>query len=311
MSTTPLHVILGANGVIGRETSRGLTGAGVHLRQAGRTPTAETPTDEVMVTDLLDPGAVDRAVAGAAVAYLVAGLRYDHRVWATEWPRVMDNCIAACVRHGTRLVFFDNVYAYGRVSRPMTEITPFNPCSRKGEVRAQIATTLLDTMARGEIAAMIVRAADFYGPGAVQSFMHGAVFERLRAGKTPQWIGDAGTVHTFTFTPDAGHATAFLGMRDDAYGTTWHLPTSSEPITGREFIRRACVAAGQPDRVQVAPRWMLRLMGLFLPILRENDEMMYQFEHDYRFDSGKVRAAYGLDATSMDDGIAACIAAGR
>ncbi len=311
MTDTPLHVILGANGVIGRETSRGLTRAGVRLRQAGRTPTAEGPTDEVLVTDLLDPAAVDRAVAGAAVAYLVAGLRYDHRVWATEWPRVMDNCIAACVRHGTRLVFFDNVYAYGGVVGPMTEVTSFNPCSRKGEVRARIAFTLLETMAQGEITAMIVRAADFYGPGAVQSLTHGAVFERLRAGKTPQWIGDPSAVHTFTLTPDAGTATAFLGMRDDAFGTTWHLPTSSEPITGREFIRRACMAAGQPDRVQVAPRWMLRLMGLFMPILRENDEMMYQFEHDYRFDSTKIREVYGLDATPVDAGIAACLAANR
>lgn len=311
MSTTPLHVILGANGVIGGETSKALRVAGVRLRQAGRTPTAEHPTDEVLVTDLLDPVAVEHAVSGAAVAYLVAGLRYDHRVWATEWPRVMDNCIAACVRHGTRLVFFDNVYAYGRVVGPMTEATPFNPCSRKGEVRARIATTLLETVARGDVTAMIVRAADFYGPGAAQSFTHGAVFDRLRAGKTPQWIGDLGAVHTFTYTPDAGAATAFLGMREEAFGTTWHLPTSVEPITGREFIRRACVAAGQPDRVQVAPRWMLRLMGLAMPMLRENDEMMYQFEHDYRLDSGKIRAAYGLEATSVDDGIAACIAAGR
>jgi nucleoside-diphosphate-sugar epimerase len=310
MPNTPLHVILGANGVIGRETSRALDAAGMSIRQAGRSPEAERPTDALAVTDLLDPAAVDRAVTGAAVAYLVAGLRYDHRVWATEWPRVMDNCIAACVRHGTRLVFFDNVYAYGHVSRPMTEITPFNPCSRKGEVRAQIATTLLDTIARREITAMIVRAADFYGPDAVQSFTHGAVFERLRAGKTPQWIGAADAVHTFTFTPDAGRATAFLGMRDDAYGTTWHLPTSSEAITGREFIRRACVAAGQPDRVQMAPRWMLRLMGLLMPVLRENDEMMYQFEHDYRFDSSKIRTAFGLEATPVDQGIVACLTAG-
>lgn len=311
MTNAPLHVILGANGVIGHETSKALSAAGVRLRQAGRTPTAEHPSDETRVTNLLDPVAVEQAVAGATVAYLVAGLRYDHRVWATEWPLVMEHCIAACVRHGTRLVFFDNVYAYGRVAGPMTEATPFNPCSRKGEVRARIATTLLETMARGEITAMIVRAADFYGPGAVQSFTHGAVFERLRAGKTPQWIGDANTVHTFTYTPDAGTATAFLGMRDDAYGTTWHLPTSSEAITGREFIRRACAAAGGPDRVQVAPRWMLRLMGLAMPVLRENDEMMYQFEHDYHFDSAKIRAAYGLDATVVDDGIAASIAAQR
>ena len=61
--------------------------------------------------------------------------------------------------------------------------------------------------------------------------------------------------------------------------------------------------AGQPFRLRVAPRWMLKLMGLFVPVLRENDEMMYQFEHDYRFDSGKIASAFGLRATPYREGI--------
>ena len=48
-------------------------------------------------------------------------------------------------------------------------------------------------------------------------------------------------------------------------------------------------------------------MGIFNPLLRENDEMMYQFEHDYRFDSSKVRTALGLEATPYRDGIAAAL----
>ena len=58
----------------------------------------------------------------------------------------MRNVIDACKRHGARFVFLDNVYAYGRVEGAMTEETPFNPNSRKGEVRARIATTLIHAM---------------------------------------------------------------------------------------------------------------------------------------------------------------------
>ena len=54
-------------------------------------------------------------------------------------------------------------------------------------------------------------------------------------------------------------------------------------------MRLACEQAGQPYGLQVPPRWMLKLMGAFVPVLRENEEMMYQFEHDYRFDSADVR----------------------
>jgi len=238
----------------------------------------------------------------------VAGLPYKASVWQEQWPRIMRNVIDACKRHQARLVFFDNVYAYGPVEGAMTEETAFNPTSRKGEVRARIATMLLDEMRSGSLAAMIARSADFYGPGAVQSLPHATVFERLRAGKTPQWIGNSRAVHTFTFTPDAGRAVALLGGRSEAYGQTWHLPTTKEPLTGADFVRLACKLAGRPDKLQVAPRWLLRLMGLFIPVLRESDELMYQYERDYRFDSSKFELAFGMKPSSYADGIGQCLA---
>src|SRR5690606_11412762 len=107
-------------------------------------PRPVNPTDEVFTADLLDADAIERAIAGSEVAYLVAGLRYDLRVWREEWPRVMRNVIDACQRTGAKLVFFDNVYAYGRVDGPMTEETPYNPSSEKGKVRERIARALME-----------------------------------------------------------------------------------------------------------------------------------------------------------------------
>lgn len=304
-----MHTILGANGVIAHELSRALALTGEGIRQVSRAPRKVNATDEAAIADLLDPGATGRAVAGSDVVYLVAGLQYAAAVWQAQWPRVMGNVIDACKRHRARLVFFDNVYAYGRVDGTMTEDTPFNPCSRKGEVRARIANLLLDEMRRGGLEAMIVRAADFYGPGAVRSLTHALVFERLRAGKAPQWIGDPGRVHSFTYTADAGRALALLGRSPAAFGQTWHVPTSREAITGAGFARLACELAGQPDRLQVVPRWLLKALGLFMPVLRENEEMMYQLEYDYRFDSSKFEAAFGLHATSYREGVGNALAA--
>lgn len=237
----------------------------------------------------------------------MAGLKYDAKVWAEQWPKVMRNTIDACKRHGTKLVFFDNVYAYGKVEGVMTEDTPYDPCSRKGEVRATIATTLMDEVKRGELQGMIVRAADFYGPGALLSLTHATVFERLRVGKTPQWVGNAKAVHTFTYTPDAGRSVALLGNTPSAYGQVWHALTSREDMTGEHFVRLACEMAGKPYKLQVAPGWMLSLMGLFVPVLRENKEMMYQFEHDYRFDSGKLERAMDIQPTECRIGIKATL----
>ena len=304
-----MQTILGANGIIAHELSLALAGYTTGIRQVSRHPRKVNAGDETCAADLLDARATAAAVAGSEVVYLVAGLPYNAGVWQEQWPRVMRNTIDACKQHGARLVFFDNVYTYGQVDGLMTEATPFNPVSQKGEVRAQIARALLEEIDNKNLQAMIVRSADFYGPGAVQSFPYSVVFDRLRAGKSPQWIGNPMALHTFSFTRDAGRAVAVLGQSSSAYGQTWHLPASPEPLSGADFVRLACDVAGRPFKLQVAPRWLLKLMGVFMPVLRENAEMMYQFLHDYRFDSSKIETAFGLRATPYREGICASIAA--
>lgn len=306
-SVPSLHTILGSGGVIARELSLHLGRDGRRIRQVSRRPVAVHPGDQLKVADLLDARATADAVAGSEVVYLVAGLPYDTAVWQSQWPTVMANVMQACQRHGARLVFFDNVYAYGRVDGAMREDTPFNPCSRKGEVRAAIATTLLAAMQRGELQASIARAADFYGPGARLSLLEAVFFARLRSGKAPQWLGEPERVHTFTFTPDAGRALALLGQTPGSIGQTWHLPSAQQldgaPVTGRSLARVACRLAGQPDRLQVVPGWLMHALGWFVPVLRENREMMYQYDSDYCFDSGKIERMFGLQPTHYGEGL--------
>lgn len=302
-----MQTVLGANGVIGRDLSRRLPEYSDRIRQVSRSPNRVNAADELFSADLLDAKATADAVAGSTVTYLVAGLKYDHKVWEEQWPKVMRNAMDGCKRHGSALVFFDNVYAYGHVDGVMTEDTPYNPRSRKGEVRARIATMLMDEAKRGELRAMIVRAADFYGPGASLSVTHATVTERLKTKKTPQWLGNPKAVHTFTYTPDAGRSLAVLGNTASAYGQVWHALTSKEPITGEQYVRIACELAGRPYALQAARRWMLILMGIFVPVVRENMEMLYQFEDNYRFDSSKVERALGFAATGYREGIAATL----
>lgn len=311
LASSGLHTILGANGVIARELATALAGAGLSVRQVSRHPRAVNPADQLRAADLLDAKSVSSAVAGSEVVYLVAGLTYDTATWQTQWPVVMRHAMEACALHGARLVFFDNVYAYGAVQGAMTEETPFNPCSRKGEVRAAVATRLLDAMQRGQIKALIARSADFYGPGAANSFLNLTVFGRLRSGKSPQWIGDPASVHQFTHTPDAGRALALLGQTESAFGQTWHLPTAQDPVTGEDMVRLACAAAGRPYRLQVMPEWLLGPLGWFVKPLRENREMMYQLNRDYRFASGKIEQALGLTPTPYPAGVGATWAASR
>lgn len=305
-----MQTILGANGTIGNELSRLLPDYTKVIRQVSRNPKKVNASDETVSADLLDYIQTERAVAGSDIVYLVAGLKYDTKVWQAQWPKVMRNTIDACKKHNSKLVFFDNVYAYGHVVGPMTEDTPFNPNSKKGEVRAKVAAMLLEEIKLKNLSGMIVRSADFYGPKVTQSITHTTVIERLKKGKTPQWIGDSKTVHSFTFTPDAGRSLAILGNTPNAFNQSWHVLTSGEKITGQDFIRIACNALGRSyNGVRNLPKFAVQILGLFIPILGELSEMMYQFENDYIFDCSKLEKFLQIKATSYQNGIDATMKA--
>ncbi len=302
-----MQVILGAGGVIGNELAVVLPAYADEIRLVSRTPTKVIESNETFAADLVDSGQMHAAVEGAEVAYLVAGLPYRTSEWQAKWPVIMQNAIEACKAHGTKLVFFDNIYMYDcdRLDG-MDEMTPIRPTSRKGEVRANIAQMLMDAVQSGDVQGLIARSADFYGPGRQQNSVIGvSVFERLAAGKAAQWLMSLEHKHSFTYTPDAAVGTALLGNTADAYGGEWHLPTAADPPTGQEWIDRIAAELGVTSKAQVAGSAIMTIMGLFNEPLRELKEMAYQYDRDYVFSSDKFNARFDFKPTSYADGIKA------
>ena len=299
-----MQTILGANGIIAQELSKHLLKYTDKVRQVSRHPKKVNPSDELVSADLLNFEQTEKAVAGSEIVYLTAGLTYDIKVWREQWPKLMRNVIDACKKHRSKLVFFDNVYCYGLVTGLMTEETPYNPISKKGEVRARIATTLLDEISAGNLTGMIVRGADFYGPNALLSLTYSTVTQKLKANKSAQWIGDPKKIHTFTYTPDAGKCVAMLANSPTAFNQTWHTLTSKEKITGEQYVRIACEIMNKSYKLQALPKFGVRALGLFVPVLREFVEMMYQFENDYLFDSTKFENKFNGQSTLYKEGIA-------
>lgn len=311
--TASTHVVLGGNGVVGRETLRALVAAGHTPTSVGRHP---TNVDGVvpLVADLLDHDDVHRALRGADVAYLVAGLPYSSRVWARQWPVILDNVAAVAAEQGTHLVYLDNVYAYGPVDGPMTEDTPVRPGSRKGRVRAAALDLLARAAARG-VDVTVGRSADFYGPGATTSVFNGFVLDKVAAGRRSTWLYDADQPHSLTYTPDIGRALTVLGTDDRARGRTWHLPTAPA-LTGRQYVRTAVdVAAGTTAPADVPLGVMssttMRIGALFTTSARETLELSYQYRAPYVFDSTAYETTFGVSPTPVVDGITASLAAAR
>jgi len=295
--------IIGAGGAIASELVKLLSARKQPFRLVGRNPQPGPGAAELLAADVTDKDQAIRAVAGSDVVYLLVGLKYDHKVWSEMWPRVMSNTIEACKRAGAKLIFFDNVYMYGKVSGPMTEETPFNPCSKKGEIRAKIATTLIKEWKSGSLTGMIARAADFYGPGARNGVPNLLVFEPFSRKKKASWLVNDSVPHSFTYTSDAAQSLVQLAERETAWNQTWHVPTSPHPPTGKEFVTIAAKEFGVAPKYRVLSRPMIRIAGWFNPLIGESYEMLYQSDSSYLFDSSKFAKEFGFGGTSYADGI--------
>jgi len=297
------HTILGAGGAIANGLTKVLAAHGETIRLVSRNP-ALSKQAEVFPADISDKPQVVDAVKDSSVVYLCIGLKYDYVVWRAQWPKIMDNTIEACRKAGAKLIFFDNVYMYGRVDGPMTEETPYNPSSKKGDLRARIATKLMSEVRKGNIIASIARAADFYGPGADKtSLPNMLVFANLAKNKRAQWLANASVKHSFTYIPDACKALYLLAKNDESWNQTWHLPTAANPLKGKEFIRQAAEVMQAKSGYTVLHPWMLRLGGLFNKTIAESYEMLYQSKYDYIFDSGKFNNAFDFRPTGYQEGI--------
>jgi nucleoside-diphosphate-sugar epimerase len=304
-----MNTILGAGGVIANGLADLLIKDGIAVRWVSRNPPSYAGV-EAYPADITDPAQALKAIQHSTKVFLCVGLKYDFRVWRIQWPKIMNNTIEACKASGARLIFVDNVYMYGKVDGMMTEDTVYRPSSRKGDLRARIATSLMSEVRNDRLQAIIARCADFYGPEADKTgILNRLVFENLSKQKSAQWLVNADTQHSFTYTPDAVKAIYLLSKSTDAWNQVWHLPTSPNPLTGKEVIKLAAEALEARNRYTILRPWMIKIAGLFNRTIAELAEMNYQYQFDYLFDSSKFDKAFNFTPTTYREGILATAAA--
>ena len=300
MTEPELHVVVGS-GPVGRALVGHLTDRGFRVRSVARHRAADLPEGvEIVEADITDLAEARRAMAGAAVIYHAAAAAY-HR-WPELLPPLMRGVLAGAVATGARIVYADNLYAYGPVDGPLTEDLPSRAKGPNGRVRAALADELMEADAAGTVRATIGRASDYYGPWGRQSTVGERLFEPALAGKRVQLLADPDQPHTVTYLGDFARGLATLGTNDVAFGQVWHLP-SAETLTSRDFVRLVFEAIGNPSHIGVLPSPLLSVLALFSPSLRAVKEQQYQREHPWVVDHSKFARAFGADVTPHREAI--------
>lgn len=297
-----MQTILGSGGSVGTELAKALKTYTSDIRLVARNPKQVNGTDELVKADLTKSNDVDRAIEGSKIVYLTIGFAYDRKLWKQVWIPLIKAVIERCKKHKAKLVFFDNVYMYDRdYMYNMTEETPIRPTSVKGDIRAEVAQLIMKEVENKTLTAMIARAADFLGTK--NSVAVETIYKNFKKGKAADLIASADKIHNFTWVPDAGKATAILGNTLDAYNQVWHLPSIKEKLTSKQWVELFANEMGVKPKFRVLPIWMMGVLGIFIPIMKELKEMAYQNDRDYYFNSSKFEKRFGYAPISAKEAV--------
>jgi nucleoside-diphosphate-sugar epimerase len=298
---TELHVVFGT-GALGKAVMRELVRRGRRVRMVNRGGKAAVPGGvEVRPGDATDPASTRELTAGASVVYQCAQPAYNE--WPEKFPAYQSGILEGAAANAAKLVVPENLYMYGRVKGPLNEELPYAPTTRKGRVRARMAEDLLAAHRAGKVRAVAGRASDFYGPEALAQGIFGdRIIYPLLAGKKVSALGNLDLPHTYSFIDDFGRALVVLGSHDEAFGQAWHIP-NAPTLTTRQILNIFFEEAGLPPKMGAIPDSVVRLLGLFNPMVREVGEMLYEFNEPFVVDHTKFEKAFGNIATPQREAV--------
>ncbi len=297
--------IIGAAGAVGRALADELEQRGVRPVVIGRDPgkleSFFARRAEIRAADLQDSDQAARAMQGVVRAVYCVGLPYPQ--FALH-PVLMRKAIEAAHKAGVqRMAVISSVYSYGRPQTArVKESHPREPESRKGKYRREQEDAAMEAHRPGEFETLVLHLPDFYGPCASNSLAH-MMMESLMAGKPARWLGDPDAPHEFVFMPDAARVIADMLGRSECFGRRWNLAGAGE-ISGRRFAELAARQFGTQPRVIATGKMVLRLGGLFNPLLRELVELQYLGETPVLLDDTALRKVLGeIVKTPYEEGV--------
>jgi nucleoside-diphosphate-sugar epimerase len=257
--------------------------------------------------DALDLESMKKAAEGSSHIYHCMGLP-SYAVWAENFPTMMTNVIEAAASQGseTKVIYIDNLYMYGKESAlrgPLTENTPHLASGKKGMLRSKLANQLLQAHNDGRLKATIGRGSDFFGPGGKSSIYDIFVFPKVIRGKKVRMFGNLDKLHSVMYLDDVVKGLVILAENEVAFGHAWHLPHTT--LTTRELIEIAFDEAGidSAGKIGTNPKFMLSIAGLFIKLVREVKEVIYQTEIDWVVDHSKFENTFGISPSPIREGI--------
>lgn len=301
----PVALVLGATGGIGGAVAQKLLAHGYDVRAMHRNAqdhAIRAPHFDWVSGDAMNRDDVMRAAIGAElIVHAVNPPGY--RNWGSLVLPMIDNTIAAAKAAHASILMPGTIYNYGpEVFDSVTEDSPQHPVSEKGKIRVALEQRL-EAAATDGTRVILVRAGDFFGPGAGNNWFAQAVVKPGAPLKAITNPAAPGIGHQWAYLPDVAETMMRLVLRANELPAfaRFHMEGFWDH-DGRqlaEAIRRVTRKATLP--VKPFPWWMLRLGRPFVPVFRELLEMRYLWQKALHMRNDRLVAFLGEEPRTPID----------
>ncbi|RWX78601.1 NAD-dependent epimerase/dehydratase family protein [Neorhizobium lilium] len=304
-------LVLGATGGIGGHVARRLAGRGWTVRALNRKAeeaAMREPSLQWIQGDAMSAQDVERAAVGADVIVHAVNPP-GYKDWEKLVLPMLENSIAAARVGGARIVLPGTVYNYGPDTFPvLSEASPQNPVARKGAIRVEMERRLEAASEEG-VSVLIVRAGDFFGPGAGNSWFSQGLVKPGKPVTSVTRPNAVGISHQWAYLPDVAETMVKLIERGNDLPSfaRFHMQGFWDE-GGNRMIEAIGRAVGRRPKVTAFPWWMLPLASPFVPLFRELSEMRYLWKVPVRMTNEKLVAFLGEEpSTPINEAVRATL----
>ena len=293
-----IALVLGATGGIGGAVAKRLAEAGWHIRALNRDAAKarlSKPEYEWRQGDaLIAKDVLDAAQGVAVIVHAVNPPGY--RNWGEVVLPMIDNTIAAAKAAGATIVLPGTVYNFGPDAFPvLREESPQHPTTIKGAIRVEMEARLRRASESG-VQAIIVRAGDFFGPGAANNWFSQGLLKAGQPVKSVMYPGRKGVGHQWAYLPDVAEIMVrLIENRPNLPAFASYHMEGVWDADGTKMIAAIEKAAGRTLKVRSFPWWALPFMAPFVTFFRELKEMRYLWSEPLKMDNARLVDTLGAE----------------
>ena len=297
-----IALVIGATGGIGGETARALLDSGWTVRALTRDPArAKKSFGRLGAIEWLQGDAMNRddvmaAAAGVGVVVHAANPP-GYKNWQGLVLPMLESSITAAQANGARVVLPGTVYNFGPDAPDVVdEATPQRPVTRKGKIRVAMEQRL-EQAARDGVPVLIVRAGDFFGSHAGNSWFAQGFVKPGRPLRSVTYPGKRDRSHAWAYLPDLAKTIAQLLERSADLGSFEVFHFAGHGVErGVELAEATRRAAGFPTApIRRFPWFAIYLLAPFSETFREMLEMRYLWSRSLLLDNRKLVAFLGQE----------------